>query len=133
MGTNDATGDFAGWLEGRVESQRTLDVNRVVDGPPVAPGTDPSNWLRLQGDGGVVGARGVVVLEVAADPDLADFALGADRTGAVRVLVDERARFAAYRVINGELDVVAAPGSFDSMTAFLSWARQQYSSGEGMR
>jgi len=134
MGTNDATGDFAGWLEGRVESQRTLDVaNGVVDEPPAAPETDPSNWLRLQGDSSVVGAKGVVVLEVDADPDLGDFALGADRTGAVRVLVDERARFAAYRVINGELDVVAAPGSFDSMTAFLSWARQQYSSGEGMR
>ena len=134
MGTNDATGDFAGWLEGRVESQRTLDVaNGVVDGPPAAPETDPSNWLRLQGDSGVVGAKGVVVLVVDADPDLGDFALGADRTGAVRVLVDERARFAAYRVINGELEVVAAPGSFDSMTAFLSWARQQYSSGGGMR
>ena len=78
---------------------------------PLAPETDPSNWLRLQGDGSVVGASGVVVLEVDADPDLGDFALGADRTGAVRVLVDERARFAAYRVINGELEVVAAPGS----------------------
>ena len=134
MGTNDASGDFAGWLEGRVESQRTLDVlNGVVDDPPTAPGTDPSNWLRLQGDGGVVGAQGVVVLEVDADADLADFALGADRTGAVRVLVDDRARFAAYRVIDGELEVIAAPGSFDSMTAFVSWAREQYSSGGGMR
>ena len=134
MGTNDATGDFAGWLEGRVASQRYLDVaNGVVDGPPLAPGADPSNWLRLQGDGRVVGASGVVVLEVDADPDLADFALGADRTGAVRVLVDEQARFAAYRVIDGELEVIAAPGSFDSMTAFLGWAREQYSSGGGMR
>jgi hypothetical protein len=134
MGTNDATGDFAGWLDGRVESQRTLDVrNGVVDGPPATLETDPSRWLRLQGDGGVVGAEGVVVLEVDANPDLAGFALGTDRTGVVRVLVDERARFAAYRVIDGELEVVAAPGSFDSMSAFLQWARDQYSSGEGMR
>lgn len=133
MGTNDASGDFAGWLEGRVASQRSLDVlNGVTDGPPGAP-ADPSRWLRLQGDGDVVGAKGVALLEVDADPDLADFALGADRTGAVRVLVDERPRFAAYRVIDGELEVIAAPGSFDSMSAFLEWARQQYASGEGMR
>ena len=33
----------------------------------------------------------------------------------------------------GELEVIAAPGSFDSMDAFVSWAREQYASGEGMR
>lgn len=134
VGTNDASGDFAGWLAGRVQSQRTLDVaNGVTDGPPGPPETDPSRWLRLQEDGDVVGAGDVVLLEVDADPALADFRRGADRTGAVRVLVDERPRFAAYRVIDGELEVIAAPGSFDSMSAFLDWARQQYASGEGMR
>ena len=134
MGTNDATGDFAGWLDGRVESQRTLDVlNGVTNGPPSTTQTDPSAWLRLQPDGKVVGADGTVLLEVDADPDLGTFSLGADRSGAVRVLVDERARFAAYRVIDGDLEVIAAPGSFDSMTAFVSWAREQYASGEGMR
>lgn len=134
MGTNDATGDFAGWLAGRVASQRSLDgLNGITDGPPGTPETDPSRWLRLQEDGDVVAAGGAVLLEVDADPDLGDFGLGADRTGAVRVAVDERARFAAYRVVDGRLEVVAAPGSFDSMTAFVRWAGEQYASGEGMR
>jgi len=134
VGTNYASGDFAGWLAGRVESQGSLDVlNGVTDGPPGEPETDPSRWLRLQKDGDVVGAGDVVLLEVDSEPGLGDFGLGADRTGAVRVLVDERTRFAAYRVMGGELEVIAGPGSFDSMSAFIAWARQQYASGEGMR
>ena len=134
MGTNDATGDFAGWLEGRVASQRYLDVSNGVTGaPPTTTETDPSRWLRLQPDGDVVAGKGAVLLEVRPSADLGDFGLGAEQTAAVRVLVDEAARFAAYRVIDGELEVIAAPGSFDSMTAFLGWAREQYSSGGGMR
>jgi hypothetical protein len=35
--------------------------------------------------------------------------------------------------VDGSLEVVAAPGSFDSMSAFVDWARDQYSSGKGMR
>lgn len=134
MGTNDATGDFAGWLEGRVRSQRTLDVaNGVFRTPPTTTETDPSRWLRLQPDGDVVAGKGVVLLEVDADPDLGGFGLGADRIGAVRVAVDGGTSFAAYRVVLGELEVVPAPGSFDSMDAFTSWAREQYTSGGGMR
>ena len=134
MGTNDATGDFAGWLDGRVASQRYLDVaNGVTGAPPTTTDTDPARWLRLRPDGDVVAGEGAVLLEVRATADLGDFALGADRAAAVRVLVDEVARFAAYRVVDGSLEVVAAPGSFDSMSAFVDWARVQYSSGEGMR
>nr|WP_300047631.1 hypothetical protein [uncultured Nocardioides sp.] len=134
MGTNDATGDFAGWLDGRVASQRYLDVaNGVTGAPPTTTDTDPARWLRLRPDGDVVAGEGAVLLEVRATADLGDFALGADRAAAVRVLVDEVARFAAYRVVDGSLEVVAAPGSFDSMSAFVDWARDQYSSGKGMR
>jgi hypothetical protein len=134
MGTNDATGDFAGWLEGRVASQRSLDVaNGVTGAPPATTTSDPSGWLRLQPDGEVVGAEGTVLLEVRPSADLGDFGLGAEQTAAVRVLVDEVARFAAYRVVDGSLEVVAAPGSFDSMGAFVDWAQEQYASGEGMR
>ena len=134
MGTNDATGDFAGWLEGRVASQRYLDVSNGVTGaPPTTTETDPSRWLRLQPDDDVVAGKGAVLLEVRPSADLGDFGLGAEQTAAVRVLVDEAARFAAYRVVDGSLEVVAAPGSFDSMSAFLTWAREQYASGEGMR
>ena len=74
-----------------------------------------------------------MLLEVEADPDLGDFAVGGARTGAVRVAVDGGMRFAAYSVVLGELEVVPAPGSFDSMDAFISWAREQYTSGGGMR
>lgn len=134
VGTNDATGDFAGWLDGRVASQRYLDVaNGVTGAPPTTTDTYPSRWLRLQPDGDVVADDGAVLLEVRATADLGDFALGADRAAAVRVLVDERARFAVYRVVDGSLEVVPAPGSFDSMTAFIRWAGEQYASGEGMR
>jgi hypothetical protein len=134
VGTNDATGDFPGWLAGRVASQRYLDVaNGVTGAPPTTTDTDPARWLRLQADGDVVAGKDAVLLEVRATADLGDFALGADQAAAVRVLVDEVARFAAYRVVDGSLEVVAAPGSFDSMSAFVDWARQQYASGEGMR
>jgi hypothetical protein len=134
MGTNDATGDFAGWLAGRVQSQRTLDVaNGVFRTPPATTDTDPSRWLRLQTDGDVVAGEGVELLEVETDPDLGRFADGGAQTGAVRVAVDGATRFAAYSVVLGELEVVPAPGSFDSMDAFVSWAREQYTSGAGMR
>jgi hypothetical protein len=134
VGTNDASGDFAGWLAGRVASQHYLDVaNGDVGPPPTTTDTDPSRWLRLGPDGDVVAGKGAVLLEEQPTADLGDFALGTDHSAAVRVLVDEVARFAAYRVIDGELEVVAAPGSFDSMGAFVDWAREQYASGEGMR
>lgn len=135
MGTNDATGDFPGWLAGRVATQRSLDVaNGVLDSPPATPSSDPSSWLTLQPDGDVVPGPGVVLLEEDASPRLGDvFAPAGARTGAVVVLVDERPQYAAYRVVDNTLDVVAGPGSFDSLSAFLGWAREQYASGEGMR
>ena len=42
-------------------------------------------------------------------------------------------QYAAWRVVAGDLEVVPGPGSFDSLDAFISWARKQYASGEGMR
>ena len=44
-----------------------------------------------------------------------------------------RSEFAAYRVIDGTLDVIPAGGTFPSMDAFVDWSRQQYASGTGMR
>ena len=133
INTNEATGDFAGWVAANVRNQQTLDV---LNGVSTATGdTSDQPWLALGAGGQVEAARsGVVLAEVRADVDLGEsFSAGSTRAGVVRLLVDGRPELAAYRVIDGTLDVVRAPGSFDSMSAFITWARQQYASGEGMR
>ena len=63
----------------------------------------------------------------------ASFADGATRTGAARLVVDGSTQYAAFRVVDGTLDVVPGGGRFDSMADFLEWARAQYESGAGMR
>ena len=128
-----ATGDFAGWLAGAVRSQQTLDVANGVT--PSSGDTSGQPWLVLDGSGNVATARpGVVITEQRAGVDLGEsFGSGATATGVVRLLVDGRSEFAAYRVIDGTLDVVPAGGTFDSMAAFVDWARGQYASGSGMR
>ena len=137
MGTNDATGDFAGWLEGRVASQRYLDVSNGVTGAPpdhhgdrsVALAAPPARRRRRGRQG-----RAVAVLEVSADAG----------PGRLRRRAPTRRRRCACSWTTAsavrrlprrrrQLEVVAAPGSFDSMSAFLTWAREQYASGEGMR
>ena len=127
------TGDFAGWLAGAVRSQQTLDAANGVTSSSGDTGDQP--WLVLDGSGNVVTARpGIVVTEQRAGVDLGEsFGAGATATGVVRLLVDGRSEFAAYRVIDGTLDVIPAGGTFDSMGAFIDWARGQYSSGAGMR
>jgi hypothetical protein len=134
VGTNDATGDFAGWLDGRVESQRSLDV-RGGDSLDAGVLETPDEWLSLAPDGSVESATPfVAVMELREDVDLlGSFATGADRAGVVRLQITGMPQYAAWRVVEGELEVIAAPGSFDSMDAFVSWAREQYASGEGMR
>ncbi len=134
MGTNDATGDFAGWLEGRVRSQRSLDV-RAGDSLDGGVLETPDEWLSLAPDGSVESATPfVAVMELREDVDLlGSFATGADRAGVVRLQIAGVPQYAAWRVVAGELEVVAAPGSFTSMDAFVGWAREQYASGEGMR
>ncbi len=130
---NTATGDFEGWLAGQVQSQATLDsANGVISSSGSA---DPQAWLRLTKDGEVESTRpGIVVVETRADVDLGEgFAQESDRTGAVRLLVDGESRVAAWRVLDGTLDVISGPGRFDSLSAFIGWARQQYASGQGMR
>lgn len=129
--TNDASGDFDSWLDNAVRNQRTLDVANGVT--PSAGDSSDGPWLVLQ-DGRVAAAReGVVIVEERVGVDLGpSFADGATRTGAVRLVVDGRTEYAAYRVVGGELDVVPG-GSFDSFAAFLGWAREQYASGQGMR
>ncbi|WP_416954591.1 hypothetical protein ACNKF0_20220 [Nocardioides sp. T5] len=133
--TNSASGDFTGWLAAKVQLQQGLDrANGVTGAPASADSTDPGTWLRLDDRGLVTATEGNVLLEVRVDVDLGDsFALGADRTGAARMLVAGRPEHVAYRVVDGRLDVISGPGSFDSLDAFLTWARQQYASGEGMR
>lgn len=134
--TNDASGDFQGWLAGVVASQRTLDVANGVT-PSSGDTSDASDapWLALAPDGSVRAASSDVVLtEVRSDVDLGPaFADGATRTGAVRALVDGRTVYAVFRVVDGALDVVPGGGRFESMSAFLSWARDQYASGQGLR
>ena len=128
------TGDFDGWLAQAVRTQNTLDVaNGVTASTGDADGGQP--WLVLDAAGDIASPRpGIVITEQRTSVDLGEsFAAGATRTGVVRLLVDGRSEFAAYRVIDGTLDVIPGGGSFDSMSAFISWAREQYSSGAGMR
>lgn len=127
------TGDFAGWLAGAVRSQQTLDVANGVT--PSSGDASGQPWLVLDGSGNVATARpGVVISEQRAGVDLGEsFGAGATETGVVRLVVDGRSEFAAYRVIDGTLDVIPAGGTFDSMSAFIDWARGQYASGVGMR
>lgn len=128
------TGDFEGWLAQAVRSQRTLDVaNGVTD----STGDDSGgqSWLALNTAGDITSPRpGIVIVEQRTDVDLGEsFSMNATAAGVVRLLVDGRSEFAAYRVIGGTLDVVPAGGTFDSMSAFIEWAREQYASGSGMR
>jgi hypothetical protein len=131
--TVDATGDFAGWLDGAVRSQRSIDVRNGVT--PSSGDTSDGPWLALTPDGEVEASHpGTVLVEVRTDVDLgAGFSTGADQTGVVRLVVDGRSEFAAYRVIGGQLEVIPGGGSFDSLDSFVDWARGQYASGEGMR
>lgn len=131
--THYATGDFAGWVDGVVRTQRTLDVLNGVT--PSSGDTSDGQWLTLTSDGEVESTRpGIVLVEVRTGVDLgADFATGSDDTGAVRLLVDGRSEFAVYRVVDSTLEVIPGVGSFDSLDSFLDWARGQYASGEGMR
>ena len=129
--TNDATGDFASWLDQAVRTQGTLDVANGVT--PSAGDTSDGPWLVLR-DGRVTGSRtGVVIVEEREGVDLGEsFAAGATRTGAVRLVVDGRTEYAAYRVEGGRLDMVSG-GRFPSLSAFVDWARAQYASGQGLR
>ena len=137
INTNDATGDFAGWVDANVQSQRALDaMNGVVGSAGTDGGADPATWLELGPDGAapVPTRPGVVPVEFRADVDLGvGFAPTGATTGVVRLMVDGESRMAAYRVIDGQLDVISGPGRFDSLAAFITWARGQYESGEGMR
>jgi hypothetical protein len=136
---NDATGDFPGWVADKVRLQQGLDVANGDAGAPGSADTgasaDPSSWLRLDPDGQVEAAgNGIEILEARVGVDLGDaFARPGDRTGAVRLLVGGRPEHVAYRVVDGRLEVIDGPGSFDSLDAFIAWARQQYASGTGLR
>ncbi len=131
--THAPTGDFAAWAAGVAETERTLDELDGVRGSSGAD--DPSTWFELGPQDAPVPARpGVVPVEVRADVDLGDgFAPPDATTGAMRLLVDGRSRVAAYRVVDGRLEVISGPGRFESLSAFIVWARGQYASGEGMR
>lgn len=132
--TVEATGDFAGWLDGAVRTQRTLDV---ANGVPASEGAQslPDTWLTLGSDERVVaGSPGVVVLATRPDVDLgAAFSRGADRTGVVRLSVDGVLEYAAYRVVDSRLEVIAGNGRFGTLQDFVTWARSQYASGQGLR
>lgn len=83
--TVDATGDFAGWLEAAVGSQRFLDDANGVNAP--SDRSNPDQWLQLGPEGEVEAAGpNVVLVEVRVDVDLGeDFARGTDRTGVTRL------------------------------------------------
>jgi hypothetical protein len=132
MHTNSASGDFPGWLAGKVELQRGLDAANA-DSPDATVET-PDTWLTLGADGSVVPATPFVSVTVSREVDLGGgFALGADRTGVARLQVAGLPEFVAWRVVDDELEVIYGGGRFESLDAFVRWARQQYASGEGLR
>lgn len=131
--TNDASGDFEGWLAGVVASQRTLDEANGVTRQSGTP--SPDEWLALGPDGQVRPATDrVEVLEVRDGVDLGEtFAAGTDRTGVVRLRIDGGTICAAYRLAGGVLEVIPGGGRFTSLDSFVTWARAQYASGQGLR
>lgn len=132
IGTNDATGDFAAWLEGRVTSQGSLDVLNGVTGPT---GTiAPDDWIRIGANGSVLpGDDTVVVLEARDDLDLGGFALGAEQDGMVLLRVGDRTQVAIYRVVDGALEVISLGDWGGNFEALAQVVREDYASGEGMR
>ncbi|WP_224280137.1 hypothetical protein [Nocardioides lacusdianchii] len=127
------TGDFAGWLAQAVRSQSTLDVANGVT--PASGDISGMPWLALSPGGEIEAARpGVVIVELRTDVDLGgNFGQGATRAGVVRLLVDGRSEFAAFTVWDDELNIEPAGGTFESMSAFITWATAQYATGDGMR
>ena len=133
--TNSATGDFSGWLEDKVSLQRGMDLSDADPSSDLGILDTPGEWLAIGPDGSIESASPfVAVMEVRDRVDLGDgFAQDGDRTGVARLQVASWTEFVAWRVIAGDLDVVRGPGWFDSLDAFVEWARSQYESGEGMR
>lgn len=132
MHTNTASGDFPGWLAGKVELQRGLDAANA--GSPDVVVETADSWLTLGEDGSVDAATPFVSVRQSREVDLGgSFALDADRTGVARLQVAGLPEFVAWRVVDDELEVVYGGGRFESLDAFVDWARQQYASGEGMR
>jgi hypothetical protein len=131
--SNDASGDFEAWLAQAVQSQHSLDVR---NGLALASDEelDPIDWMELGPDGQVRSADFRVSVLEDRDADLGDsFGQGHDRTGVVRLRVDDGIVFAAYRITGRTLEVVPGGGGFDSLDAFVTWARSQYASGQGLR
>lgn len=127
-----ASGDFTGWLAQAVRTQETLDVANGVT--PSTGDTSDMPWLVLDAQGRVEPRSGVVLVEQRTSVDLGNnFSDGSTSAGVVHLVIDGRTEYAAYRVIDGSLDVIPGGGSFDSMGAFITWARNQYASGAGMR
>ncbi|MFC6287336.1 hypothetical protein ACFP3Q_08195 [Nocardioides sp. GCM10027113] len=95
--------------------------------------------LRLDDTGRVVPTRGTNVVDRTDDPRLGDsFAPAGTPTGAAVVTVagDDVSYFVVWRVLDGRLDVITAPPADTVGATFeqlLTYARSQYSSGEGLR
>lgn len=132
MGTNDATGDFAAWLEGRVASQHSLDVSNGVTGPM---GTiAPDDWITVGADGAVLPDDDAVeVLGARDDLDLGDFALGAEQAGIARLRVGDRPQVVIYRIVDGPLEVIPLGDWVGPLQVLSGVVREEYASGEGMR
>ena len=128
-----ATGNFAGWLAGVVQTQHTLDVANGLTGPM---GTvPPDEWIRVGPDGQVEpGSDEIVVVKVRNDLDLGEiFGVGADQTGVVRLRVGDRPQVVIYRVIDSRLEVIPGGDWVGSLKVFATMVREQYASGQGLR
>ena len=101
-----------------------------------------SGWpdtFKLDGRGRVVPTALAHVIHRTDEPRLGpDFAAPGETTGAavVSVVGEEGNYFVVWRVIDGQLDVITTPPTFNAGATFkelLSRARAQYASGEGLR
>ncbi|GAA1448468.1 hypothetical protein GCM10009641_76530 [Mycobacterium cookii] len=130
--TEPATGNFAGWLADKVRIERSLDLG--TDDSPADVTATPDAWLKLAPAGTIASASPFVAVRETREVDLGGgFALESDRTGVARLQVTGLSEYVAWRVVDDELEVVHAGGRFESLDAFVEWARRQYASGEGMR
>lgn len=101
-----------------------------------------SGWpdtVRLTAGGTVVASKGSTILQRTDEPRLGDsFASPGTPTGAALVRAGEDGvdYFVVWRVLDGELDVITTPPNDVTGSTFpelLSYARSQYTSGEGLR
>lgn len=114
---------FEQWLDDQVDLQT---------------GAEPAAFVTFAGAGSVLEpGRGVRILRQWADPDLPGFAAPGETTAVAKVEVDGVTYFVLARRAPGgptdDLPVDAGLLDAPTLAAFLSYARDRYASGQGLR